>query len=57
MYSPKIKEDLIPRIYEIAKKKGIPMTTLVDEVLRKALDGMDSKGDEPPNKRQRRKKP
>ncbi len=57
MYSPKIKEDLIPRIYRIAKKKGIPMTTLVDEVLRKALDGMDSKEDERPNKRQRRKKP
>ena len=55
MYSPKIKEDLIPRIYKIAKKKGIPMTTLVDEVLRKALNGMDSKGDEQPNKKQSKK--
>jgi hypothetical protein len=55
VYSPKIKGDLIPRIYKIAKKKGIPMTTLVDEVLRKALDGMDCKGEERSNKRQSKK--
>ena len=40
MYSPKIKPELIPRIYETAKARGIHMTTLVNEILRKALDGM-----------------
>ena len=41
MYSPKIKPELIPRIYEIAKARGTHMTTLVNEVLRKALDGIE----------------
>jgi len=40
MYSPKIKPELVPRIYEIAKARGIYMTTLVNDVLRKALDEM-----------------
>ncbi len=40
MYSPKIKPELIPRIYEIAKTRGIHMTTLVNDILRKALDEM-----------------
>jgi len=34
MYSPKIKEDLIPYIYQIAKKRQIPMTRVVDEIIR-----------------------
>ncbi|MFZ6016348.1 MAG: hypothetical protein ACOYU0_01790 [Nitrospirota bacterium] len=50
MYSPKIKEELIPKIYQIAKAKGIRMTTLVNEVLRKALNGMEGKEDERRNK-------
>ncbi len=40
MYSPRIKPELIPRLYEIAKTRGIHMTTLVNDVLRKALDEM-----------------
>ncbi len=40
MYSPRIKPELIPRIYKIAKTRGIHMTTLVNDVLRKALDEM-----------------
>lgn len=40
MYNPKIKPELVPRIYEIAKARGIYMTTLVNDVLRKALDKM-----------------
>ncbi len=40
MYSPKIKPELIPRIYKIAKARGVRMTTLVNDVLRKALDEM-----------------
>ncbi len=46
MYSPKIKPELIPRIYEIAKARGIRMATLVNKVLVNALDGMEGKEDE-----------
>ena len=38
MYSPKIKEDLIPKIYQKAKVQGIPMTNLIDKTIRKALN-------------------
>ena len=37
MYSPRIKEDLIPVLYKLAKQEGKPMTQLVDEILRKEL--------------------
>ena len=37
MYSPKIKKDLIPVLYKLAKQEGRPMTQLVDEILRKEL--------------------
>ena len=40
MYSPKIKSELVPRSYEVAKARGIYMTILVNDVLRKALDEM-----------------
>ena len=33
MYSPRIREDLIPHLYRKAKEKGKPMTKLVNEVL------------------------
>ena len=39
MYSPKIKEDLIPELYRAAKEKGLTMTRLVDKILRDALNG------------------
>ena len=38
MYSPKIKEDLIPKIYQKAKAQGITMTNLVDNIIRNALN-------------------
>ena len=38
MYSPKIKEDLIPKIYQKAKAQGITMTSLVDKIIRIALN-------------------
>lgn len=38
MYSPKIREDLIPKLYRIAKKKGVAMTELVDNIIREALE-------------------
>ena len=34
MYSPKMKEGLIPILYKLAKLEGKPMTTLIDEMLR-----------------------
>lgn len=37
MYSPKIKEDLIPKIYQLARIKRIPMTKLVNQVLEKSI--------------------
>ncbi len=40
MYSPKIKPELVPRIYEIAKARGVYMTTLVNDVLKNTLDEM-----------------
>ena len=38
MYSPKIKEDLIPTLYQLAKTQEKPMTQVVDEILRDALE-------------------
>ncbi len=34
MYSPKIKENLIPILYKLAKQEQKPMTKLVNEMLR-----------------------
>ena len=38
LYSPKIREDLIPKLYQIAKRKGVPMTELVNGIIRDALE-------------------
>jgi len=38
MYSPKIREDLIPGIYRLAKVRNKPMTVIVDKILRNYLD-------------------
>ena len=37
MYSPKIKEDLIPVLYKLAKHEGKRMTQLVDDILRNEM--------------------
>jgi len=37
MYSPKIHDDLIPRIYQVAKRAKIPMTRWVNQILERAL--------------------
>ena len=39
MYSPKIREDLIPRIYWQAKAAQVPMTVWVNRRLAQALAG------------------
>ncbi|MCD6318855.1 hypothetical protein J7M02_07305 [Candidatus Aerophobetes bacterium] len=43
MYSPKIKEDLVPKLYKRAKAEGISMTELVDKILRNALNRKKNK--------------
>ncbi len=37
MYSPKIKEELIPTLYKEAKNKGEPMTKLVNDIIKDYL--------------------
>lgn len=37
MYSPRIREALIPRVYRAAKASGIPMTAWVNQVIEEAL--------------------
>lgn len=44
MYSPKIRDDLIPRIYRAANEAGIPMTKWVNRVVEQALSNPDETG-------------
>ncbi len=37
MYSPKICEELIPVLYRLAQHKQMPMTKLIDGLLRESL--------------------
>lgn len=37
MYSPKISEDLVPVLYRMRKEQKMPMTRLVDKIIRSAL--------------------
>ena len=46
MYSPKINEDLIPKLYQKAKTEGVAMTELVDQIIRDALNGTGPKREE-----------
>jgi hypothetical protein len=48
MYSPKIKEELIPQLYEVSKTKKISMTRLVNRIIKEYLEKngtSDKKGD------------
>ncbi len=40
MYTPKISEDLIPVLYRLAKGRRVPMTKLVDGIIRKAVNSI-----------------
>jgi len=42
VYSPKISEMLIPRIYRVAKGSGIPMTKWLNQVIEQALPEKDA---------------
>jgi hypothetical protein len=37
IYSPRIREELIPPLYRRAKARGVPMTRLVSDILAAAL--------------------
>ena len=37
MYSPKITQELIPILYQLARARGVPMTKLVDRIIGEAL--------------------
>ncbi len=37
VYSPRIREALIPRVYRAAKESGIPMTAWVNRAIEEAL--------------------
>jgi hypothetical protein len=41
MYSPKIKNDLIPILFRLAQDRDKSMTVIVDEILRPALIGCE----------------
>jgi hypothetical protein len=41
MYSPKIDEELIPRLYRLRKLKKIPMTRLVNGILQNAISELE----------------
>ena len=38
MYSPKIKEEFIPIVYRISASKRIPMTKLVNQIIKDYLE-------------------
>lgn len=42
MYSPKISEELIPALYRWAKAEKIPMTRLVNQILKRELSLKES---------------
>jgi len=54
MYSPKIREDLVPRIYREAKKSGVKMTVWVNAVIELALRKIDEAENEKTKKEEKR---
>ena len=46
MYSPKIDEDLIPKIYHAAKARGMPMTKFVNDILQRGLETIEKGGED-----------
>mgnify|MGYP001611670262 CR=1 FL=1 len=45
MYSPKIHDDLIPRIYQVAKRAKMPMTRWVNQILERAISDQEASTD------------
>jgi hypothetical protein len=46
MYSPKIREEYIPKLYHLGKRVKKPMTRLVDEAIRQYLECHDTSSKE-----------
>jgi hypothetical protein len=44
MYSPKIREDLIPYLYKLAHFLNVPMTKIVNSILEEVIDKLREKG-------------
>jgi hypothetical protein len=40
LYSPRFSDDVVRRLYQEAKRRGIPMTRLADELLRQSLPAL-----------------
>ena len=40
-YTPKIRQDLIPILYHLAKRKRIPMTRLLNQIVENYLHQME----------------
>ena len=55
MYSPKIREDLIPKIYRAAKNAKVAMTKWVNQVIEEALPRDPEQNDQETNERNLRK--
>jgi len=47
VYSPKIDERLIPKLYKLGKRLRKPMTAVVNEILQEAIGGSGDKVREP----------
>lgn len=43
MYSPKINEEFIPKLYKLARAEGRPMTKLVNEIIQKHIADIEKK--------------
>ena len=41
LYSPKIREDLIPQLYRLAKRLEMPMTRLVNALLMHGIERVE----------------
>ena len=55
MYSPKIREDLIPRVYRAAKSANVAMTKWVSRVIEEALPPESPEDGQKINERHSRK--
>jgi hypothetical protein len=54
MYSPKIREDLVPRIYREAKKSRVKMTVWVNAVIELMLRKIDEVENEKTKKEEKK---
>lgn len=48
MYTPKLAENLIHRLYLLAQKRKVPMTRLVGEAVQRYLEAEEKKGQAEP---------